>query len=310
MSTVKNKILRVIKNPYVFLAKLVNGKAHFLSDKRYLNIMYRAVFDKKIDWVNPKTYNEKLQWLKLYDRRPEYTIMVDKYAAKEHVSKIIGSQYIIPTLGIWDRFDDIDFASLPDQFVLKCTHDSGGLVIVKDKSDFDMTAARKKIEACLKKNYFWKGREWPYKNVHPRIIAEKYMVDESNSELKDYKIYNFNGDPKFIEVDYDRFKSHKRNIYNIDWDYLDIMMQYPNDSNKYISRPKALDIMLEAAKKLSKDIPHLRTDFYSIDDKIYFGEMTFYSSSGFMKITPDIWDERIGDWIELPSKIPGGGCNL
>lgn len=307
MNSIVKKTSNVVKNPYRILAKMIRGRARFLSDKQYLDIMYRAVFNKRINWKNPVTYNEKLQWLKIYDRKPEYSVMVDKYEVKKYVASKIGEDYIIPTLGVWDKFDEIDFDKLPDQFVLKCTHDSGGLVIVTDKQKLNIEAARRKIEGCLKRNYYWKGREWPYKNVKPRIIAEKYLVDESNSELKDYKIYNFGGTPKFIEVDYDRFREHKRNIYSINWDYMDVVMQYPNDSSRSISKPEALEIMLKAAEDLSKGIPHLRTDFYSINDKIYFGEMTFFSSGGFMKFSPDVWDKILGDWIKLPQNASGGG---
>lgn len=175
----------------------------FIPDKQYLQIMYRLRMGKKLNLDNPVTFNEKIQWLKLYDRKPIYTTMVDKYEAKKYVADIIGEEYIIPTLGIWDKFDDINFDLLPNQFVLKCTHDSGGLVIVKDKSQMDKAAARKKIEKSLKTNFFWVGREWPYKNVKPRIIAEKYMED-SNDDLRDYKYFVFNGIAKALFVASDR----------------------------------------------------------------------------------------------------------
>lgn len=278
-----------------------------LSDKTYLKLKFLALLGKKLNLKNPQTFNEKLQWLKLNDRKPEYTTMVDKYEAKRYVADIIGEEYIIPTLGVWDKFDDIDFDSLPNQFVLKCTHDSGGIVIVKDKTKFDKEEARKKINKCLKRNYYLHGREWPYKNVKPRIIAEKYMVDESGTELKDYKVFNFDGIPNIIQVDYARFSAHKRNLYDTDWKYVEAAIKYPTDKNHEIARPKALDEMLELAKKLSEGIPHLRTDFYSIDEKIYFGELTFFPESGFGSYSPEQFGVEMGKWLNLPN---GGGVPL
>ena len=277
------------------------GFFNWMSDEQYLKILYKIRIGKPLDLDDPQTFNEKLQWLKLHDRRPEYTTMVDKYAVKKYVADKIGEQYIIPTLGVWDKFDDIDFDKLPDQFVLKCTHDSGGSVICRNKSEFDFKAARKKINRCLKHNYYWGCREWPYKNVKPRIIAEKYMTDESGIELKDYKIFNFDGESKLIQVDYDRFKEHKRNLYTTDWKYVESAIQYPTDPNHQIDRPKQLEKMLDLARKLSEGIPHVRTDFYCIDNKIYFGELTFYHGSGFEKFTPESLGEEMGKWIKLPT---------
>lgn len=278
---------------------------NFLPDRTYLKLIYRRRMGGRLNLTSPQTFNEKLQWLKLYDRNPEYTTMVDKYAAKKWVANRIGEEYIIPTLGVWEHFDDIDFDTLPNQFVLKCTHDSGGLVIVKDKSKLDKKFAKQKIEHCLKRNYYWAGREWPYKNVPPRIIAEKYMTDESGIELKDYKIFNFEGEPKLIEVDYDCFVEHKRNLYTTDWQYIEAAIQYPTDPNHQIDRPKQLEKMLELARKLSEGIPHVRTDFYCIDDRIYLGELTFYHGSGFEKFDPESLGEEMGKWL----KLPGGGVH-
>lgn len=242
---------------------------------------------EKLDLKNPRTFNEKLQWLKLHDRKPEYTKMVDKYEVRKYIKKKIGEQYLIPLVGgPWDTFDDIDFSKLPDQFVLKCTHDSGSVAICKDKKAFDIEVVRKKFNRALKGNFFYGGREWPYKNVKPRIIAEKYMADESGTELKDYKIFNFNGIPKIIQVDYNRFVRHKRNLYSTDWKYMDVAIKYETDPNIEICKPAKLDEMLGMAQSLSQNIPHIRTDFYSIGDKIYFGELTFYHESGFGKFMP------------------------
>ena len=280
-----------------------NGLLNWMPDELYLRTKYKARLGKQPDLRNPITFNEKLQWLKLHDRKAIYTTMVDKYAVKDYVASIIGEQYIIPTLGVWDSIDDIDFDALPDQFVLKCTHDSGGLIICKNKSTLDIEAAKRKIDRCLKSNYYWRGREWPYKNVKPRIIAEKYMEDESGYELKDYKVFNFDGEPKMIQVDYGRFSRHMRNLYTTDWKYIEASIEYPTDPKHIIEKPEALGEMLEAARTLSKGIPHARTDFYSIDDKLYFGEITFYHGSGFEKFTPKAFEDQISSWL----KLPGGG---
>ena len=273
---------------------------HVVPEKWYLKRRFLKNVGYPLDLDNPRTFNEKLQWLKLYDHNPLYTKMVDKYEAKKYVADIIGEEYIIPTLGVWDHFDEIDFEQLPEQFVLKCTHDSGSIAICKDKATFDKKTAKKKLERGLRYNYYYSGGfEWPYKNVKPRIIAEKYMVDESAEQLKDYKIFNFDGMPKFIEGDYDRFTEHKCNLYTTDWTFIEAAIGYPPDPNRIIDRPKALEEMLSLAKKLSVDIKYLRTDFYSIEDKIYFGEMTFYPGSGFAKFSPDKFGLNLGDCINI-----------
>ena len=313
-----NKLIKILKNPNKLLAYVITNVQPLckcIPDDVYLKIKYRGVFGKKLNLKEPQTFNEKLQWLKLYDRRPEYTTMVDKYAVKKYVADRIGEEYIIPTLGVWDHFDDIDFSALPNQFVLKCTHDSGGLVICKDKNKLDIKAAKKKIESCLKKNFYYMGREWPYKNVKPRIIAEKYMVDESdykledseiNAGLSDYKMMCFNGKVRCSFVCSERFtKGLKVTFYDNDWNILPFERHYPK-SDKPVAKPKTFDNMVQLAEKLSKDIPFVRSDFYEIDGKLYFGELTFYPGSGFEDFTPDSVDYEIGQLIKLPDAIGGG----
>ena len=251
---------------------------------------------------NPQTFNEKLQWLKLYDRNPLYTTMVDKYEAKKYVAGIIGEEHIIPTLAVYDKVEDIDFDTLPNQFVLKCTHDSGGIFICHDKTKLVRQDAIKKLRKGLKKNFYWYYREWPYKNVRPRIIAEKYMEDESGWQLKDYKIFCFNGEPQFIEVDYDRYVGHKLNVYDLNWQFIDFYMTSPNDANVIIEKPKQLDLMLEKARRLSLGIPFVRVDFYSICDNIYFGELTFHPGSGLIDFHPREYDKIVGEKLVLPIK--------
>lgn len=273
-----------------------------MKDERFLKIKYFLIFGKKLKLNNPKTFNEKLQWLKLYNRNPQYTNMVDKYKVKEYISNLIGKEYLIPTLGIYDNFDDIDFEKLPNEFVMKCTHDSGSILICKDKSTIDIKKAKKQFSKTMKHNFFFFGREWAYKNVKPRIIVEKYMEDESLSELKDYKVFNFNGQPKLIQVDFNRFSGHKRNMYNTEWERLDMNLVYKINKDIQIEKPQNLKKILELASILSKNSPFMRTDFYVINDRIYFGEITFYPESGFGKFNPEEYDKILGDLIELPEE--------
>jgi len=302
--TLVEKIKKSIKEPKWLLLQVIYKWAFLFTDKGYVKLVYQLQVGKKLNLNNPQTFNEKIQWLKLYDRRPEYTMMVDKYEAKRYVEKLVGKEYIIPTLGIWNKFEEIDFDKLPKQFVLKTTNDSGGVIICKDKSQFDINATKRLFNEILKQNFFYITREWPYKNVKPRIIAEKYMVDESGTELKDYKIFNFNGRAKLIQVDFDRFTEHKRNLYSTNWDFIDAQIQHPNNHKHQIDRPKQLEKMLGLAAVLSKDLPHVRTDFYSIEDQIFFGELTFHHGSGHEKFTPESLNIELGKCIQLPN---GGG---
>lgn len=265
---------------------------------------YKLKFNKKLDLKNPQTYNEKLQWLKLYDRKPEYIKMVDKYLVKEFVANLIGEKYIIPTLGVWDSFDDIDFDLLPEQFVLKCTHDSGGLVICRDKSRLDIQSTKQKIEKCLKENYYWRGREWPYKHVKPRIIAEKLMQDSKEHPeegLTDYKFFCFEGEPKAMFIATDRDKKDvetKFDFFDMDFNHLPFTNGHPN-SEKKIYKPQKFDLMIDLCKKLSKNIPQVRVDFYESEGEIYFGELTFFHWGGLVAFEPEEWDNTFGSWINL-----------
>lgn len=273
-----------------------------IPDKLYLTMLYEVRTGKKINWNCPKSFNEKLNWLKLYDRRPEYVKMADKYEVREYIKEKLGEEYLIPVLGIWDKAEKIDFDKLPNQFVLKCTHDSASVVICKDKKVLDQEKVIKKLNDSLKVNYFYPSREWPYKEIIPRIIAEQYMVDESHTELKDYKIYNFNGVPELIQVDFGRFTNHERNLYSTEWEYIDEQIEYPKNPKVKIARPENLEEMLSCAKKLSEGIPSVRTDFYSINGKTYFGEITFYQEGGFGKFETESYERKLGDLITLPLK--------
>lgn len=281
------KLIKYIQNPRKIVI-LLQVKCNFrgLSDARYLKICYRLIMGKKLDLENPQTFSEKLQWLKLHDRKPEYTKLVDKYECKKIIAEKIGEEYVIPTLGVWDRFDDIDFDSLPQQFVLKCTHDSGSVILVKDKEKLDIPAAKRKLEKALKKNYYYSGREWPYKNVPPRILAEERI---SEGAPDDYKFYMFQGEMDSVMVCTDRDSGNTQyRFYDRDWNRL--YYQKPElESEGDVARPACYPEMIEIAEKLSKDFVHVRVDLYNVGEKVYFGELTMFDQSGFV---PEYTDER------------------
>lgn len=282
--------------------KLFRKLSRLIPDRIYLQIVYFRHFKKFIDFDNPKTFNEKIQWLKLNYRNEEYTKLVDKYRVKQYITKLIGEKYVIPTLGVWNNVDDIDFKSLPEKFVLKCNNDSGGIVICKNKKDFDEVKAKSFLKERLKNNGYWYGREWPYKNVKPCIIAEKYMEDSISKDLKDYKFFCFNGSMEFFDIDIDRFIEHRSNYYDRNGNFLPFGKTYcPPDYTKKIEMPKNLDKMIELAETISHNTVLSRIDFYEIDGQVYFGEITFYPGSGFSPFTDEKWDYKLGDMIDLPN---------
>lgn len=280
------------------------GLLNWIPDGIYLKLLYKARLGRKLDLVHPVTFNEKLQWLKLHNRKPEYTTMVDKYMAKKWVADKIGQEYVVPLLGVWDRAQDIDFDKLPDQFVLKCNHDSGRVVICKDKTTFDRSTAIKKMQWSLKRNGYGYAREWPYKNVPPKVIAEQYLEDSAGSgELTDYKIHCYDGVPKVIQIISNRFgKSGMRNEhYTTDWERLDIKRGRHENAKEYSKQPDELPQLLELAAILSNGIPYVRVDFYIVNHKIYFGELTLFPAGGLNPFNPDYYDELFGSWINLPT---------
>lgn len=282
---------------------LIQRVFKYVPDKFWIEFKYYSHFRMPLNLKDPKTFNEKLQWLKLYYQKDSHTQMVDKYGMKDYVTKKVGSQYVVPLLGVWDRAEDVDFQTLPEQFVLKTTHDCAGLVICTDKSRLDIEATKQKLQRALNSNYYLRYREWPYKNVVPRIIAEKYMVDESGTQLKDYKIFCFNGEPYCVQVDFDRFQEHKKNIYSLDWKLLEFSFNFPAHPEVEITKPDTLDEMLTIAKVLSKGEPYVRVDFYSVDHRPYVGEITFFPVSGYGKFVPEKYDSIFGNLIQLPEKI-------
>lgn len=293
----------IVKNPALLFLTLGHREYfNWMDDKTYLRIAYRIKMGKKLNLDNPKSFGEKLQWLKLYNRKPEYTQLVDKYEVKKIVADIIGEEYIIPTLGVWDRFEEIDFDSLPNQFVLKCTHDSGGLVICRDKSKIDIKKAQNKIKRCLNHSYYWGTREWPYKNVPRRIIAEKFIeLQPSVKDLPDYKWYCFNGEPKYCQVIQDRNSDETIDFFDTEWNRQSFIGLNPKASHaaNVPNRPEKLETHIEIARLLSKNMPYARVDLYDVGGKIYFGEITLFPGSGFGVFKPDEWNKKIGGWIDL-----------
>ena len=296
---------KIKANPYYFFIPFARrGWFDWLPDAAYLKMQFRGRLGEKLDLNHPVTFNQKLQWLKLNDRDPEHVKMVDKYEAKEYVAGILGPEYIIPTLGVWDRFDDIDFDALPDRFVLKCTHDSGGLVICHDKAKLDRAAAREKIEKCLNTDYYKKFREWPYKQVKRRIIAEQYMEDTAGKgDLTDYKLHFFSGECKAVMVSSDRFSANGMNndYYTPEWEHFAFTRGTSHNAAHRSPRPAQMDEMIRLGTILAGKSPFVRVDFYVISGDIYFGEITFFPASGFNRFHPDEWDKVFGDWIALPT---------
>lgn len=297
-------IIGNLTTPRVLMLAFLGRIAPFIKDdKTYLSLRYLIRFGKVLNWKNPKTYNEKLQWLKLNFRLPIMTKMVDKVEAKQYVAELIGDEYIIKTLGVWNCFEDINFEILPNRFVLKTTHDSGGVVICKDKANFDKETAKAKLEKSLKHDYFISSREWPYKDVPHRIIAEEYLVDESGYELKDYKWFCFDGDVRALFIATDRgneTEDTKFDFYDSNFKHLPVLNGHPN-AKRIIEKPRGFDEMKFLASKLSKGFPHLRVDFYDINGKIFFGELTFFHWSGMKPFEPEEWDYTFGRWIKLPN---------
>lgn len=285
----------------IFLSLCAHNYLFFIPDKLYLKMLYKVKIGKKLNLKNPQTFNEKLQWLKLYDRNSDYTKMVDKYEVRSYVEEKIGKEYLIPLLGVYDDFDAIDFDKLPNQFVIKCTHDSGGLIICKEKSKLNIESARKKIKKCLKRNYYYNGREWPYKNVKPKIIVEKYMEDSETGGLNDYKFFIFNGKFAYSFVCSERSSSLKFTFFDKNGKFINFTQDNcPNDPS--VLKPKNYNKMIALAEKLSNNVPQIRVDFYEINGKIYFGELTFFDSSGFGKFEPEEWDLKIGKMLKLPKR--------
>lgn len=288
---------------YRFVVNAALGLYDEMPDRDYLERKFEALMGAPLHLDAPQTFNEKLQWLKLYDRKPEYTMMVDKYRVREYIAQKIGAEYLIPLLGVWDSPDEIDFAALPEQFVLKCNHNSGlGMCICKDKSTLDLRKVRRDLQKGLRQDYYLPGREWPYKDVPRKIIAEKYMSDGSGSDLRDYKFYCFNGEPRFCQVISNRSTKETIDFFDMNWNLQEFtgfaFPWFPHCETE-ILRPQTYCEMQQIAKTLSNSIPFVRIDFYEVNRKAYFGEITFFPASGFGEFSPNKWNYTLGSWIQL-----------
>ncbi len=297
------KMIKLIKDPYYTIGNYCYKHCpKLMTDKWWLEIAWKRYMGYKLDLKHPQTFNEKLQWLKLYDRKPEYITMVDKYRAKQWVADRIGEQYVIPTLAVYNSVDEIDLDKLPDQFVLKCNHDSGSVVICKDKSSFDLEAAKRKLAVALRKNYFWDSREWPYKKVHRCIFAEKY-IEEVEGDMVDYKMMAFNGKVKCSFTCTNRRNGKGLNVtfFDMNWKRMPFERNYPADVN-CVNKPSSFEEMVKISERLSVELLFSRIDFYEVKGHPFFGEITLYPGAGFEPFSPKEWDCVLGDWIKLPQK--------
>ena len=309
MSHVIDKAKEYMTDPdYRFRYNVSRGAYKRMSDEDYLKRYFQAKHGYELDLDNPESFSAKLQWLKLYDRNPAYTRMVDKYRVKKYVAKIIGEEYTVPTLGVWDYPEEIDFDGLPGRFVLKCTHDSHGLILCKDKETLDRKATVKTLKKALKNRYFYKFREWPYKRVRPRIIAEDFIGDPDMG-LVDYKIHCFNGEPKVILVCDGRYRDEAmtEDFFDCEWNHLPVNRPGVPNAMPAMKKPEALEEMLSLARKLADNrytgkIPFVRVDFYIVEGKVFFGEMTFYPASGLTRFEPESFDYEMGRWLILPER--------
>ena len=303
MAGLKSIVRYLTDSRYRFLVNVTAGHYEDMPDEEYLRRKYYAKMGIKLNLDPPRTYNEKLNWLKLHYRDERMPVLADKYRVREFVKETIGEEYLVPVYGMWESFDDIDFDALPDQFVLKCNHDSGGLSICKDKAHFDKDKARAKIEKSLKRNYFYIGREWQYKEIKPCIIAEKYMEDEKTKELRDYKFFCFDGELKamFIATKRQSKEPTTFDFFDTEFNWLDVRQGHPNAVPRP-EKPENFELMKELAVKMARDLLHVRVDFYEVNGKVYFSEMTFFHFDGTTPFRPHEWDYKFGEWLKLPEE--------
>lgn len=294
------KYIYFIKNPKELRILILKKLAWLFDDKSYVKLLFKLSLGHEIDLCNPKSFNEKLNWIKLYDRNPLYTKMADKYEVKEYVRKIIGDEYVVPCYGVFNSFSEIDFSALPNQFVLKATHDSGGATICRDKNAFDYKLANIKFKKDLKRNFYLSSREWPYKNIKPRIIVDKLLDDHTGTELRDYKFWCFNGTPTLMYCTI-KGKNVYENFYDMNFNPVDINHGFPRHLPEF-DKPAGFELMKELATKLAKDAPaFIRIDFFDIDGHVYFGEFTFFDWAGLRPFTNHDIDLKLGDLIHLKS---------
>lgn len=291
----------MVRNLKVIILKILYYISPLIDDRIYLELIFYLRVGHKLNLKNPKTYNEKLQWLKLYYRKPFHQTLVDKFEVKQYVTKKIGEKYIVENYGVWDSFDEIDFQKLPKKFVLKTTHDQGGVILCENKEEFDYKGARKKLTKHLGKNLYYRFREWPYKEVKPRILAEKFL-NNNDCEIDDYKFFCFHGEPKLMFISTERSTKKTRfNFFDMNFKPLDITRGY-GKSDKIIEKPRQFELMVDISKKLSVGLPHVRVDFYIINEEVFFGEYTFFSGGGLKPFSPKKWDHMLGSYLQLPKE--------
>lgn len=304
MTKIKKIAKYIFNKDYRFIENAYRGKYNDMPDDEYCKKFYRARVGKELNLDNPQTFSEKLQWLKCYYHDPAYSRMVDKYEVKKYVAERIGEEYVLPALAVWDSVDDINIDNLPDQFVLKCTHNSGAFAICTDKSSFDLNAAKEKLGKMMKLNYYWNNREWPYKNVKPRILAEPYLDTLGKPESVEYKITCADGKLCFATIcggiAHVEFEKRTNDTYDENFQLMPWYAYYKQSKNPVKEKPEHYDEIISLAEKLSEGIPSVRIDFYVHEDHVYFGEITFYTWGGFLKFTPDEWDLKLGKYITLP----------
>lgn len=304
------RLLFLVKHPWRLIGSVVYHTPKLWTDSFYLKIQFRSQMGYHLNLKHPTTFSEKLQWLKLYNRLPDYTMMVDKVKVKEYVASIIGEEYIIPTLGVWDDPEKIDFDALPNRFVLKCNHNSGlGMYICKDKSKMNIEKVKDELRKGLKQDYYLTNREWPYKNVPRRILAEKYIDPAPNvQDLPDYKWYCFNGEPKYCQVIQDRSTKETIDFFDTDWNHQEFVGLNPAAGPAAVmpAKPANLEIQIRIARELSKDLPFSRIDLYTSGGTTYFGEITLYPASGFGVFRPDQYNEILGEMVKLTGEKRGG----
>ena len=301
MASLVNKIIKFTTDPY-FRFKIMSsyGFLKGMPDEEYIKRQYQYITGLKLNLDNPQRFNEKLNWLKLYYRKPVFTTMVDKYAVKDYLKPIIGERHIVPLLGVWNHFDEIDFDRLPAKFVLKTTHGSGGIFICRDKKTFDYKEAKRRLDRALGRNYYYSSREWPYKDVIPRIIAEEYMQDGDTLNLNVYKVFCFSGEPALIQtIQNDKTKDETIDYFDTSWNLQELRQNFPNSKHP-LSKPKTLDEILRLSRLCSKGFPFLRTDWYEINGEVYFSEFTFFTDAGYQPFYPDEWDIKLGKLVTLP----------
>lgn len=288
---------RYLGSPKDFFKGVLFLTAKWWPDELYLKTYYKLTTGKTLDLRHPKTFNEKLNWLKIHNQNPLYNILADKYKVKDFVRKAIGDKYVVHNYGCWNSFDDINFEELPNSFVIKTTHDSGGVYVCKDKSNIDVENLRLRYNKAIKRNYYYRLREWVYKDADPKIIADELLDDSRGRELIDYKFWCFNGEPKVMYIT-NKGANIKENFYDMDFKPLDINHGFARTTPEY-DMPACFDEMKSLAKKLSQNIPFVRVDFFYVNGNVYFGEFTFYDWAGLRPFNGDEWDYKLGSWIDL-----------